>query len=371
MTTIFCPCCGTQVKLGAEFCNGCEKVVGLTSQQFAETVESLTPPQYTTPQSFIFGNWVKNVKQFGRIGLANSLAFVAFCLLAVGGFMACDKDSTLEPTTTEPVKIESLPNRDRLIKEHMQAAFESIESEQKIASELYRQLEDIENKRRDETSKLALQHLSERQKILEIQLESVNKNIATLTKAYEEIAYKRPEIVTLANKTRIAVIPTVTISTATHRKDNVWEGRLSDAVTNKEGAVVWTVETPVKGIITQSGPLFSKEDGSGVLAIALTDIGGTKIKGGNYVVTVNLDRYRRRGKIWGGAAGALIGGVATVFVGFSDFGSITLGGATAGYFLGGYVGSKIGEAIVDTHITFQDNISLAFEVPSQHAVIWK
>jgi hypothetical protein len=168
------------------------------------------------------------------------------------------------------------------------------------------------------------------------------------------------QMVTVPLGTKVAVSLSSELSTKTHNANDSWQGTLTSAVV-VNGGVVWPAGTRVRGVVQQSVPTGRLSNGKGILAVQLTEIGGTGINGGVNSVT-GEPKTDRNAKVIGGTAamGAIVGALSKK----NNKADAALGGAA----IGAAAGTGLAAATADTTVKMPSTITFTIPANARIAV---
>jgi len=171
----------------------------------------------------------------------------------------------------------------------------------------------------------------------------------------------RASVTNVPQGTRLVVSLSRELSTDTVTAGDSWEGQLTQDVT-VNSTVLWRAGARVTGLVSQSAPTGRLANGEGALAIRLTEVGGSSIDGGIYLVQGDA-KGGRNAKVIGttAALGALVG----VLSSRNNRNDHALGGAA----IGAAVGTAVAAGTADTVLRIPASTPITFVLPAEERVV--
>jgi|GEM_PF-1387574 len=170
----------------------------------------------------------------------------------------------------------------------------------------------------------------------------------------------RPPVTNVPQGTQLVVSLSRELSTDTVTAGDSWDGQLTQDVTINN-TVLWKAGTRVTGLVNQSAATGRLANGEGALAIRLTEVGGSSIDGGIYLVQGDA-KGGRNAKVIGTTAllGAAIGALSSK----NNRNDHALGGAA----IGAAVGTAVAAGTANTVLRIPASSPITFVVPNEERV---
>ncbi|MDR2697926.1 MAG: hypothetical protein LBB40_05570 [Holophagales bacterium] len=276
----------------------------------------------------------------------------------------------------------------RQSEEEIIAKYEASKLEQERVDKLQQELDDLKDKQAADA--VAQQVKEEHQASLEKQIQAARQKAEQAEKAAKEAKEatapktensrrgegrgegrdgrgegrderRRPTVTNVPRGTELVVSLSRAISTENAQAGASWDGQLTQDVAINN-TVLWKAGTRVTGIVSQSTPTGRLANGEGALGIKLTEVGGSSIDGGIYLVTGDA-KGGRNAKVIGttAALGALVG----ILSNKKNQADHALGGAAIGAALGTAVAAGTGSTV----ITIPTTNPIKFVVPADERIV--
>jgi hypothetical protein len=170
-------------------------------------------------------------------------------------------------------------------------------------------------------------------------------------------------VISIPKGTQLDVLLSQELSTDMHKVGDSWDGTLAKDIT-VDNTVIWKAGTRVTGLVNQSTPTGRLANGEGALAIKLTEVGGSSIDGGIFLVKGDAKGGRNTAVIGTSTAlGALVG----ILSDKNNKSDHALGGAA----IGAAVGTAVAAGTAKTVITIStaNGTPIPFAVPADERIV--